>query len=386
MVYLPASYTGSGFAESCLQIITQFRHSDIRVILVVARLRKPVDPNIEVVQALPFVFRHTPWKFTFGRQRYMGRALRRTLKKQDPVKTIVYFWPSPEITLVEDVRRSGFIAVREMINSPMETARLILERAYHAQGLTPTRIIDEERAAQETAELKSYDRIFASNPEVEATLSQLGIQRDRIMPTTFGWSPQRLRPPQAEAPPTTTGEEPTTRPLRVLFLGLLTVRKGLPQLLAAWEAAGIDGELILAGAAEPALANALAKASRTGSIKCVGPVSNPSKLYESSDVFVLPTLEEGGPQVTYEAAAFGLPIVTTPMGAARLVVDGRSGLIVPPFDVERLTTALQLVASEPSLRQAMGVEAQRMSADFTYESVGAGRAGLLLSALDRGHF
>ena len=57
-------------------------------------------------------------------------------------------------------------------------------------------------------------------------------------------------------------------------------------------------------------------------------------------MFVFPTLEEGDPQVTYEAAGCGLPILTTPMGAGRLIEDESNGLIVKPCDVDALAEAL----------------------------------------------
>lgn len=94
-------------------------------------------------------------------------------------------------------------------------------------------------------------------------------------------------------------------------------------------------------------------------------------------MFVFPTLEEGGPQVTYEAAACGLPVVTTPMGAARLVEDGKTGLIVDAGNVPALAEALRTLAADPTFRQALGVAAQAEADRFEYRVVGKARAAQL---------
>lgn len=64
-----------------------------------------------------------------------------------------------------------------------------------------------------------------------------------------------------------------------------------------------------------------------------------------SDVFVLPSRFENLPVVLLEAMATGLPIVATAVGGVPEIVDQQAGLLVPPGDVERLTSAIETVAS-----------------------------------------
>ena len=101
-------------------------------------------------------------------------------------------------------------------------------------------------------------------------------------------------------------------------------------------------------------------------------------LYQSSDLFVFPTHEEGGPQVTYEAAGCRLCVVTTPMGAARLVEDGRTGRIVEPGDAAGLCDVICELASDVAQRRQMAEAGRRAAARFTYPIVGPQRAGMLL--------
>src|SRR5262249_9338018 len=101
----------------------------------------------------------------------------------------------------------------------------------------------------------------------------------------------------------------------------------------------------------------------------------------SADIFVFPTLEEGGPQVTYEAAGCGLPIITTPMGAARLVKDGLNGLIVNSSDVDGLADAITRLATSSELRHRLGRQAAIDAMDYTYQKLGYDRARKLSSLL-----
>jgi glycosyltransferase involved in cell wall biosynthesis len=83
--------------------------------------------------------------------------------------------------------------------------------------------------------------------------------------------------------------------------------------------------------------------------------------FETHDVFVLPSYNEGIPAVLYEAGTFGLPVVTTPVGAiGDLVRDGENGLLHAPGDLDALTAAVGRLVREPELRVRLGA---RLRAD-----------------------
>src|SRR5690606_32021817 len=111
---------------------------------------------------------------------------------------------------------------------------------------------------------------------------------------------------------------------------------------------------------------------------------NLGDLYRSCDVFVFPTLEEGGPQVTLEAGGCGLPVITTPMGASRMVEHGRNGLIIEPGDVEGLAAAMTLMASDAHLRQRFARLIEEDVKAFAYDRVSDARASILKALLKSG--
>ncbi len=79
------------------------------------------------------------------------------------------------------------------------------------------------------------------------------------------------------------------------------------------------------------------------------------ELLRAVDAFALPSLDEGMPMILLEAAAAGLPIVTTPVGdIPTLLADGRNGLLVPPGDVAALRAALLRLRDEPGLAERLG--------------------------------
>jgi len=78
-------------------------------------------------------------------------------------------------------------------------------------------------------------------------------------------------------------------------------------------------------------------------------------LLESLDVVALPSWTEGLPVVLLEAMAHARPVVATPVGGTpELVVDGETGLLVPPRDPEALAAALRRLLEDPDLARRLG--------------------------------
>jgi glycosyltransferase involved in cell wall biosynthesis len=150
------------------------------------------------------------------------------------------------------------------------------------------------------------------------------------------------------------------------FVGRLTRDKGLPELVEAFDAilaAKPESHLLLVGwfdAAEDALGDDLR--SRIAShprIHMTGFVADTSPYYRVMDVMVLPTWREGFPNVVLEAAATGIPVVTTlSTGSRDAVVPEVTGLLIPPgYPIAISEAVLQLLHSQKR-RCRMGLAAR----------------------------
>jgi glycosyltransferase involved in cell wall biosynthesis len=99
-----------------------------------------------------------------------------------------------------------------------------------------------------------------------------------------------------------------------------------------------------------------------------------------ADVFCLPSTYEGLPLAILEAMAAGLPVVATAVsGNPEAVVDGVTGLLVPPESAEALAAALVALLTDPARARVMGEAGrQRVAERFAIDVVAAQHLALLL--------
>jgi len=93
--------------------------------------------------------------------------------------------------------------------------------------------------------------------------------------------------------------------------------------------------------------------------------------YAAANVFLFPSRHEGMPNAVLEAMASGLPVVATQIaGNEELVVDGKTGKLVPTEDVESLRESLKPLLLDAQMREQMGRTArQRVELSFSWASV-----------------
>ena len=146
------------------------------------------------------------------------------------------------------------------------------------------------------------------------------------------------------------------------FVGRLTRDKGLPELIEAFNRillAEPATHLLLVGwfdRAEDALDSELRRRILNHPrIHCTGFVADTAPYYRAMDLMVLPTWREGFPNAVLEAAATGIPVVTTESTGARdAVIAEVTGLLIPPGYPEAIVEAVVKLLRDPARRFKMG--------------------------------
>lgn len=157
-------------------------------------------------------------------------------------------------------------------------------------------------------------------------------------------------------------------PFKVLLASRLLWAKGLDDFVAAarlLKAEGAPVRFMLAGEPDPgnpgsASADQVRAWVREGLIEWLGHVDDMAPLLRQVDAFALPSrYGEGVPRGLIEAAACGLPLITTDTpGCRELVEDGVEGLHVTPQRPQTLAAAVRRLMAQPDVAWAMGAAAR----------------------------
>jgi glycosyltransferase involved in cell wall biosynthesis len=173
-------------------------------------------------------------------------------------------------------------------------------------------------------------------------------------------------PAACPARPPRDGADPAD-PVRLLSVGRAVPKKGLDVALSALAALppGLNWRWVHVGggAGLPALEDLARRLGVDDRVTWLGPQAQERVVaeYEAADLFLLPSRiaedgdRDGLPNVLMEAQALGLPVVSTRLpGIEELVVDGSTGVLVPPDDPAALAAALEELARDPELRSRLG--------------------------------
>ena len=201
----------------------------------------------------------------------------------------------------------------------------------------------------------------------EDLADHFGIPCERSVVVPYGMNPKLLE------------LQPQPQCGRVLFVGTAELRKGIHYLARAAEKLAeknIRCEFRVAGN----VSLEIARRTECRHLNFLGrvPREHIAEEYQQADVFVLPSLAEGSAEVTYEALAAGVPVVTT-HATGSVVRNGIEGRIVPERDADALADAIEQLVEDRVLRERMAAASRERARDFTWEKYGE----RLISALNK---
>ncbi|NTW13572.1 MAG: glycosyltransferase family 4 protein [Candidatus Moranbacteria bacterium] len=173
---------------------------------------------------------------------------------------------------------------------------------------------------------------------------------------------------------TPSGERKDDGVVRILVVSRLTPRKGIRFLVDAMSSLPIVTRLVIVGGGgERSNLEALAaEKGVTDRVEFRGlvPHDDLPSVYRESDIFCLPSLNEGMSNTVLEAIASGLPVVATVTGGTQeLVTDGENGFFVKTGSADDLADKLGKLVADPELRRRMGAASRIRAESMSWYTV-----------------
>lgn len=268
-----------------------------------------------------------------------GRWIHRQKDSQPGAPILLHCFQGACRRTLQAARRKNIVRLLEVTSPPMPAVA-----GAPGYGAAET--------ASLATELREAEFVLVQSEYSAQSVIALGVASEQIIRCHLGVDTSYYRPRTEQRKP---------GPLRVLFLGGTSIRKGVHHILQAWKELGLEGaELLIAGNRTAGLSEmpeGIPNCRILGRI----PDSGYLQTLQDADVLVHPSLAEGGCNVVYEALACGTPCIVS-SNATSAVRTGKEGIVFPVGNLPALKGALLLLCREPELRQQMA-EAARVRAE-----------------------
>jgi len=273
---------------------------------------------------------------------------------QLPQGNICHAWHGHCLWTMRKAKRRKMITVIERASSHPATASQLLREEYQRWDV-PLRLPmwNYKRLIRE---IEEADYITIPSPFVRQSMLAAGVPERKLIEIPFGVDLSRFPPAPTRS----------SHPFRVIFAGQVSIRKGVSYLLEAWQRLKwSDAELWIVGGMAHDFQLLRGRWSNLTGVRFIAHSSGLAQLFQQTDVFAFPSIEEGSALVVYEAMASGLPIITT-FNAGSVVRDGEDGFIIPIRHVDALCDRLQRLRDTPALRSQMGQSARAQAEQFPW--------------------
>jgi hypothetical protein len=261
----------------------------------------------------------------------------------------VHVFNTAGLEVMQLAKRSGLRCVMEQTIAPHSLERELMQRedaAYPGwEEFFLANAAVQEYIERERIEWELADLILCGSEFVKSGIQHCGGPIEKCLVVPYGVDPRFQVPPQRSH----------GGPLRVLTIGTVGLRKGIPYVLEAAKQLKGRATFRVVGPVQ-VLPDAAAQLSEH--VELLGHVlrSQIVEQYAWADVFLLPSICEGSAEVTYEALSCGLPVITT-ANSGSIVEDGISGFIIPTQNSASIIDKLESLMENPELLHKMSADA-----------------------------
>jgi glycosyltransferase involved in cell wall biosynthesis len=275
-------------------------------------------------------------------------------------------WSGMSLHTIKRAKSLGMITILERGSSHIQVQNEILKEEYGNFGKSFS--IHRSVIRKELLEYEAADYIAVPSFFVKESFIKRGIPESKLFVNPYGANRlfnrkvQELRPADAK--------------FRVVYIGTLSIRKGLIYFFKALEHLKIPEsqfEVLILGSIENEMEEIISKYKRPNWL-VLGHVDH-YKLPDylgTCDIGVQPSLEEGLSMVIPQMMACGVPVIITPnTGGENIIRHGWNGFVVPIRDPQTIAEKLEWAFSHPDCLQKMKTRAaEAVNKDFTWDAYG----------------
>ena len=327
----------------------------------VPRLRAVYHPDLDgrvsafnaealLFEAGQMLARARGWPRIVKRNEWFQSRVVALLKKRSPDATVLFSYSYAARRPFEFAKAAGWKTVMVQIDAGPGEERLVASWQSRHPGLEAHwRPAPAEYWTRWRAEIDLADRVIVHSRWSRDALIAEGVNGGKLVVVPLAYEPPVEAASFERRYPDRFSSD---RPLRVLFLGQVTLRKGaLAMLDAARELRDEPIEFIVAG---PNALDLSRRPAGDGRIQWLGPVprGRTAAVYQGADVFLLPTLSDGFGLAQLEAQAWRLPLVTT-ANCGDVVRDGINGVLLREGSGAEVAAVLRRLIAEPAIIRRM---------------------------------
>jgi glycosyltransferase involved in cell wall biosynthesis len=275
-------------------------------------LQRPVPPEVQVYTTLARGRIRIPYKLlgTMNALALHDYIVSRRIENLKDKVDIIHTWPDAALRTLKVASQLGIPTVLERPNAHTRYAYESVQREARRIGvvlpLTDEYAFREDVLEREEAEYRLTDFLLCPSDFTIKTFLNHGIPADKLLKHGYGFDAKTCYPDLSRV------ADPH-RSITMLFAGVAAVRKGLHFALEAWlnSPAHENGTFLIAGHVLPAYAERFSEMLSHPSVKVLGHRNDVPDLMRQSDLFILPSIEEGFGLVCVEAMGCGsVPLVS----------------------------------------------------------------------------